>query len=69
MKEEGIALSVICNYDTGEAIEIVEDEQFASEYGLFRVDVLQDAIGMLEELYEESLKVFEQELKRGVNNG
>ena len=59
---EGIALTVFCDYSSAEVTEIDQEPEFICQNGLFRADVLLDAIGMLNKLYDESVGIMTEEI-------
>ena len=59
---EGTALTIFCDYSSGEVTAIDQEPEFICQNGLFRADVLLDAIGMLERLYDESTNIMTKEI-------
>ena len=60
-----IALYVTYNLDSGEGMEVEFARAFEDETSLFRLDVLKDAIGMLENEYEKVHEEWTNELQTG----
>ena len=58
-----IALYVTYNPESGEGMEVEFEYPFKDESSLFRLDVLKDAIGMLENEYEKVNKEWTSELQ------
>ena len=59
---EQIALYVTYNFDSGEGMEVEFESEFEDENSLLRLDVLKDAIGMLENEYEKVKKEWTNEI-------
>ena len=63
-KTEGeyIALTVFCDYGSGEVTEIDQEPEFELKNGLFKADVFKDVIGELQKLYNQIIGEMREEI-------